>query len=82
MPTVGRGWVDTENGVFYRKAGGTKATKKRQPSIRMPPRLLAHVRRWERRRLSIRAVVEWNGKPVTRINKAFRSVRRAMRETG
>ena len=77
MPTIGRGWLDTESGVFYRKPVGAKSTKKRQPSIRIPPRLLAHIRRWKRLRLSIRAVVEWNGEPVSRINKAFRSVRNA-----
>jgi integrase len=77
MPTIGRGWVDTDNGIFYRKASGKKATKKRQPSIRVPPRLAAHIRRWKRLGLSRRAIVEWNDKPVTRINKAFRSVRKA-----
>src|SRR5262249_2624415 len=38
-------------------------------------RLLAHLRRWKRRKLALRSVIEWNGKPVQRINKAFRSVR-------
>jgi integrase len=77
MPTIGRGWVDTEGGVFYRRADGAKQTKKRQPTIRIPPRLLAHIRRWKRRKLSLRSVVEWNGAPVQRINKAFRSVRKS-----
>jgi integrase len=74
-PTIGRGWIDVENGVFYRRAAGATETKKRQPSIRLPPRLLAHIRRWKRRKLSLRYVVEWNGDPVKRINKAFRSIR-------
>jgi integrase len=77
QPTIGRGWVDTENGVFYRRAIGRKQTKKRQPSVRIPPRLLAHIRRWQRCKLSLRSVVEWNAEPVKRINKAFRSVRKA-----
>jgi integrase len=75
--TEGRGWVDLERGVFYRRAIGRRRTKKRQPSIRIPPRLLAHLRRWQRRRLALSSIIEWNGKPVTKINKAFRSVRRA-----
>ena len=45
--------------------------------MRLPPRLLAHIRRWKRKGISIRSLIEWNGEPVKRINKAFRSVRRA-----
>jgi integrase len=77
MPTVGRGYVDLDIGVFYRRATGARETKKRQPPVRLPPRLLAHLRRWQRRRLAVRSVIEWNGEPVRRINKAFRSVREA-----
>jgi len=77
MPTIGRGYVDVEAGVFYRRAAGSRETKKRQPPVRLPPRLLAHLRRWQRRRLAVRSVIEWNGEPVRRINKAFRSVRQA-----
>lgn len=54
-----------------------RRTKKKQPSIRMPPRFLAHVRRWKRRRIAIEFLVEWQGEPVKRISKAFRSVRKA-----
>ena len=38
QPTVGRGWVDLERGVFYRRAAGQKETKKRQPPVRLPAR--------------------------------------------
>lgn len=72
-PTTGRGWVDLDNGVFYRRPAGKRETKKRQPAVRLPPRLLAHLRRWKRLKLSRKAIVEWNGAPVKRINKAFRS---------
>src|SRR5262249_62300677 len=33
--------------------------------------------RWNRRKLAFRWVVEWNGEPVKRVNKAFRAIRRA-----
>jgi integrase len=46
-------------------------------AIRMPPRFLAHVRRWKRRQLANAFLIEWQGEPVKRLNKAFRSVRRA-----
>lgn len=74
-PTEERGWIDLENGVFYRRPAGRRETKKRQPPVRLPPRLLAHLRRWRRLRFSSRFVVEYHGRAVQRINKAFRSAR-------
>jgi integrase len=71
IPTVGRGHVDLERGVFYRLAIGRRRTKKRQPPVKLPPRLLAHVRRWAARGLARKAVVEWNGKPVESVRKGF-----------
>lgn len=76
-PTIGRGYVDLESGLFYRRPPGQRETKKRQPTIPLPDRLLAHLRRWEARGLSKATVVEWRGQPVTKINKAFRAVRTA-----
>jgi hypothetical protein len=69
-PVEGRGWLDDEHGVFYRRPIGRKRTKKRQPSIRVPPRLLAHTRRWKRLGIARNAVVEWNGKPVKPLGQA------------
>jgi integrase len=77
IPTIGRGHVDLERGVFYRRAIGRRQTNKRQPPVKLPPRLLAHLRRWERLRLSRRAVVEWNGKPVTSVRKGFEAAARS-----
>lgn len=71
MPTVGRGHVDLEQGVFYRRAVGRRQTKKRQPPVKLPPRLLAHMRRWAARGLARKTVVEWNGKPVDSVRKGF-----------
>ena len=71
MPTIGRGHVDLEQGVFYRRAIGRRQTKKRQPPVKLPPRLLAHMRRWQRLGLARHAVVEWNGKPVESVRKGF-----------
>jgi integrase len=44
----GLSWVDTVNGVFHRHADGEAATIKRQPTVKLSPRLLAHLRRWKR----------------------------------
>jgi integrase len=90
-PTEGAGHVDLERGIFYRRATRRRQTNKRQPPVRLPDRLLAHVRRWAATPLEIKTkgrgksasigrmiahdyVVEWNGKPVQSIKKAFRSV--------
>jgi integrase len=70
--TVGRGWVDLERGVFYRRPAGHRETKKRQPPVPLPDHLLAHLRRWKR--LGQRFAVEWNGNPVQSVDKAFANV--------
>lgn len=72
-PTPGRGWVDLERGVFYRRAAGKRETKKRQPPVKLPRPLLAHIRRWHACGASTEAIVEWNGKPVGSIRKAFQA---------
>ncbi|WP_158871348.1 tyrosine-type recombinase/integrase [Antarcticirhabdus aurantiaca] len=44
----GHPWIDVDGGVFYREAPGETASRtKRAPSIRIPGRLLAHLRRWQ-----------------------------------
>ena len=45
--TIG-GWVDTTTGVMHRRAVGEIESKKRTPTVPIPRRLLAHLRRWER----------------------------------
>jgi len=39
----------------------------------VPPRLLAHMRRWARPKLIADCFVEFNGKPVASVKKGFRS---------
>lgn len=73
-PGEGRGWVDLERGVFYRRAESKAETKKRQPPIRLPERLLAHLRRWHAISPLKEAVVEFNGRQVGSIRKAFGKV--------
>lgn len=77
IPTIGRGYLDLETGVFKRKPDNKKATSKRQPTVPVAPRLLAHIRRWHRLGISKRAVVEFNGRPVVNIKVGFDSVVRA-----
>jgi integrase len=69
----GRSYVDVEHGIFYRKAIGNRATKKRHTPAPIPPRLLAHLRRWKDRKLIATSFVEFNGKPVTSVKKGFKT---------
>jgi integrase len=71
QPAIGRGYIDLERGVFYRLRKGAKTTKKKQTPVRLPARLLAHIRRWYRLGKASHAVVEWNGKPVKSVRKGF-----------
>ncbi len=72
-PEPGRGWIDLRCGVFHPRPRIVR-TKKRQPPIRLPLRLLAHLRRW--RRSGQDYAVEWNGGPIGRMAKAFRAAAR------
>jgi integrase len=69
----GRSYVDLERGIFYRKPIGKRVTKKRQTPAPIPPRLLAHLRRWKERKLIATCFVEFNGKPVASVKKGFKS---------
>lgn len=71
-PTLGKGWIDLERGVFYRRPEGERETKKRKPPVPLPRRLLAHLRRWHAKGQAF--AVEWNGQPVNDCDKAFRNV--------
>ena len=77
IPSIGRGYVDLENGIFRRKPENKKATSKRQPTVPLAPRLLAHMRRWHRLGISKQAVVEFDGKPVVNIKVGFDRVVKA-----
>jgi integrase len=70
---LGHSYVDLDHGVFFRKRIGKRATKKRQPPAPIPPRLLAHMRRWKTRNLIASHFVEFNRRPVASVKKGFRS---------
>lgn len=71
-PLPGRGLVDLDVGVWHRLPDQAVETQKRRPSIRVPVRLLAHMRRW--RANGARHVVEFDTQPVELIKKAFAAV--------
>lgn len=77
LPSVNTGFVDLDAGVMYRAGSGQRQTRKRQPPVAIPARLLAHMRRWKAKDRNIRHVVNWNGSSVQSVKKAFRSARTA-----
>jgi len=73
IPAIGRSYVDLERGRYYRRKQGSAKTNKRQPTVPIPSRLLAHLRRWYRINPETKHFVEFNGRPVTSVKTAFKS---------
>lgn len=69
--SAGRSYVDLDQGVFYRLAAGARPTKKRQPPVPIPTRLLAHMRRWREVDGPGGYLVEYHGQPVQSVKTAF-----------
>jgi integrase len=67
----GLSWVDTVNGVFHRHADGEAATTKRQPTVKLAPGLLAHLRRWKRLDAGNGYVVNYRGHKVLSVKTAL-----------
>lgn len=72
---AGQPWINLTTGMFYGRPEGQRETNKRRQQVRIPPPLLAHLRRW--RRNGQRFAVEWNGEPVQRVTKAHNAVVKA-----
>ncbi|WP_316201034.1 MULTISPECIES: site-specific integrase [unclassified Bradyrhizobium] len=70
---AGKSFVDLEAGLFHRLAIGKRKTKKQQPTVPLPPRLLAHMRRWVAKGTVSENFVEYRGLPVKRVKKGFAS---------
>jgi integrase len=72
IPAIGRSYVDLDRGIFYRLPAGRAATNKRQPPVPLPPRLLAHMRRWHAKGIIAKHFVEFYGEPVKSVKTAFK----------
>jgi integrase len=79
----GRSWIDTERGLFHRHAEGKVETAKRQPTVKLAPRLKAHLSRWRRLDGERGYVVTFNGAPVQGVKVALgRAVKLAGLDSG
>lgn len=68
---IGRGWVDLEHGMIYRRAEGARETTKRQPPVPIAPPLWRLMRRWAREDGGRGPVVRYEGKPVLSVKVAL-----------
>jgi integrase len=67
------------SGVMHRSGIAQRKTNKRQPPVKLPSRLLTHLKRWKKMDTTIlgsmRHVVHWNGSSVQSVKKAFKHAR-------
>lgn len=79
-------WVDLEAGMIYRRGRQEREQRtKRRPVVKIPRRLLAHLRRWKRldeaasarRGKPVNAIIHHGGDPIaTRVTKSFKAIAR------
>ena len=73
---VDAGSVDLANGVIHFEGAQERRTKKRRGSARTPRQLQAHLQRWRAADGEAAThVIEWNGKPISSIKRAWREAR-------
>lgn len=70
---AGRSYIDIESGLFYRLPEGARRTNKRQPPVPIPPRLLAHMRRWHETVSGSGHLVQHHGAAIKSVKTAFSS---------
>lgn len=68
---TGRPWVDLQAGMLWPPARA-RQTKKRNPPIPLPEKLLIHLRAWYA--AGQRYVVEWGGHAVSRVDKTVKEI--------
>ncbi len=74
--TTSGGWIDLDTGVLYRTASGARLSKKRAPPVRIPVRLLAHLRRWHLQDHGVGHVVHYGATQVKKQRRAWDWARR------
>ncbi len=69
MSSLNTGWVDLERGKIHFLGKAEEETKKRKGMVAIPKSLLEEMKTWEQ---SGADVICYNGRPVKRLDKAFR----------
>jgi len=79
----GRGWIDLNRGIFHRHADGEIETDKRQPKVKIAPRLAGHLRRWKQIDGDRGHVITFDGAPIQSVKTALaRAVKLAALDHG
>ena len=68
---IGRSFIDLDRLVFHRHVDGAVETNKRQPTVKISPRLAAHLRRWKRADSERGYVVAFAGAKVLSVKTAL-----------
>ncbi len=76
LASVSNAWVDLERGILHRSGTAQRKTNKRQPPVKLSPRLLAHLKRWKAMDRDMRRVISWNGSGVLAVKKSFKAARK------
>ncbi|MEP3049452.1 MAG: site-specific integrase [Roseibium sp.] len=77
VASIESGYFDLEQGVMYRKGAAERSTTKRRPSVRIPSRLLPHLKRWREMDGRCTHVIHRNGTPMKACKRAWSNSRDA-----
>ena len=73
------GWVDLDAGVIHRRGVDETDTAKKRPPVRIPDRLLPHLRRWkkmdEKIGLHLIDVCHYHGKSIEKMRRSWPAIR-------
>lgn len=75
VPSIDGGWFDLDNGVMYRRGSRENETTKRRPSVRIPDRLIPHLKRWKKADGLCTYAIHRDGVPLDSVKKAWRNSR-------
>lgn len=75
VPSIESGYFDLDMGIMYRKGAAERTTTKRRPSVRIPDRLLPHLKRWRQMDGACSFAIHRDGKPLTSTKKAWANSR-------
>ncbi len=85
LPSTDSGWIDLDAGVLHRRGSDQRRSRKRQPPVRLPDRLLVHLRRWRQADLELAArlktpvlnVVHYYGDRVQKLRRSWHTIAKA-----
>ena len=80
LESLNNPWVDLERGIIYRRGRNESvAANKKRPLVKLPPRLLAHLRRWRRidEKKGLAIVIHHGGEQIGSVRTGFAACAKA-----